>query len=198
MKSNLKLVVLGIIFIYLKSFPVLAQNKLNEAEIEHFINSLPQIYQLLMQSDSNSQALPNAKYDTEQSNIEESFMPMTDMLNNAKLQPSFTQFKLIVHNGGFSSPDNWAKTGDDIMNAHAAYYRKRNYPDTSQLIIDLEQKLSDIKSNQFISSEQKNVLINKLEKSIELINDPNYNGEEYISMISPYIERLNSLFEEFQ
>jgi hypothetical protein len=84
------------------------------------------------------------------------------------------------------------------MNAHAAYYRKRNYPDTSQLIIDLEQKLSDIKSNQFISSEQKNVLINKLEKSIELINDPNYNGEEYISMISPYIERLNSLFEEFQ
>jgi len=55
-----------------------------------------------------------------------------------------------------------------------------------------------IKNNKFISQEQKQTLINKIEKSIEMIDDPNYNDDENISIISPYIKQLNSLFEEFQ
>jgi len=79
----------------------------------------------------------------------------------------------------------------------------KNYNGETLLSIDevkkyMSEDLMKIKINKFISSKQKQVLINKIKNSMALLNDPNYIDNENISIISPFIGRLNLLFKETQ
>jgi hypothetical protein len=100
------------------------------------------------------------------------------------------------------NPKEWASTGDKIMMAYSAYQMKNYDRETAPTIGEIKQNMSEdlikIKINKFISPKQKQVLINKIENSMALLSDPNYIDNENISIISPFIGRLNSLFKETQ
>lgn len=128
--------------------------------------------------------------------------PITDSLVLAKKHPTYPKLEMIVKSSGFQTVEEWAATGDQIMLAYSAYYIKNSEDPNAQsidvLLNDLNSKRDQIEKNQFISTEQKNILKEKVENSIALLNDPNYIDNENIKILSPYIKRLNSLFKEQQ
>jgi hypothetical protein len=173
-----------------------AQNSLNNLEIEHFINTLPAINALVNEFESdNEQQINNLPTDFSRT-------PITDSLNVVRTPQTLAEFTSIINRSGFSSAELWAQAGDKIIMAYSAYHLKypqnASAPNPEEIKLDLTSQLTNIKRNQFISNEQKQTLINKIQNSIALLSDPNYIDSENISIISPYIDRLNSLLKEYQ
>lgn len=186
---------------FLNFFPTLAQTTLQKAEIEQYIDALPQIYALSQTTQPNDQE-QGIQTPISLKTDEFSRTPISDSLVLLKEQPTYEKFNTIVMKAGFLSTEGWASAGDKIMIAYSAYHLKHPINKASPTIdvikSDMQEQLKLIEANQFISGEQKQTLLNKIQNSMALLNDPNYIDSENISIISPYIERLNSLFEEYQ
>ena len=183
-----------------------AQNSLNKENIENYIETIPELRQLEIAAQSEKTESPDEAETSpplvQNFNGDFSRTPISDILSELKKQPFYDDFKSIIEKHNFESPETWAKTGDMIMMAYSAYHLKnppvKNAPSVDTVLEDLAQKSKNIESNPYISSEQKQTLLNKLKNSIALLNDPNYIENNNISVISPYIARLNSLFKEPQ
>ena len=195
-KLNLAfLVFFQIFFIF---FPATAKTTLKPAEIEQYLTSLNQIQALMAHYNSQTDGTEETQLDNMPTPPDPmSQTPITDNLKRMKSHPTFSTFEEIIINIGFENSKEWAATGDRIMSAYSAHQFKisdaQNPVDIEEVRSDLNEQLSAVKNNQFISNEQKRTLINKIEKSIALITDPNYIENENILIIKPYIERLNSL-----
>jgi len=193
--------IISIIFVFFSFFlnftPTIAQNALNEAEIENYLATLPLIEAIVSEENAN---LSIEETDITRSGI--SLTPITDSLELARHQPTYPKFLKIIENAQFNSPSHWANVGDNIMMAYSAFHLKSQETtgasNIEAIIKDLTEKLANIEKNQFISSDQKQLLIEKIQNSMALISDPNYINSENISIISPYIDRLNSLFKDYQ
>ncbi|MEZ5758302.1 MAG: hypothetical protein R3D86_08785 [Emcibacteraceae bacterium] len=173
-----------------------AQNVLNKDEIEKYLNAMPQIRQLAETYEKNlgeeQKTLPG------QDEISSfSMTPLTDSLEEIRNLPTYEDFLKIIKSVGFNNPEEWASVGDRVMMAYSAFQLKnppnQSSPDLNKLKDTLTDDLENLKKNQFISIEQKQYLINKLQKSIALLNDPNYINSRNIPVIAPYVERLGSL-----
>ena len=190
--------IISVFFLFFLSFPpTFAQNALNEADIENYLETLPLIAAIVSEEDAQPFIGETSITQTEISRT-----PITDSLELAKHQPTYPKFLEIIENAQFTSPSDWANVGDNIMMAYSAFYLKsQETTDTSNIEAitrDLAEKLANIEKNQFISAAQKQLLIEKIQNSMALISDPNYINSENISIISPYIDRLNSLFKDYQ
>ena len=190
--------IISVFFLFFLSFPpTFAQNALNEADIENYLETLPLIAAIVSEEDAQPFIGETSITQTEISRT-----PITDSLELAKHQPTYPKFLEIIENAQFASPSHWANVGDNIMMAYSAFYLKsQETTDTSNIEAitrDLAEKLANIEKNQFISAAQKQLLIEKIQNSMALISDPNYINSENISIISPYIDRLNSLFKDYQ
>jgi len=178
-----------------------AQNSLDGNKIEQYLSTLPLLAQLeekYIASDNKEKNQNSSMLDTTTT----SYTPVTDTLILLENHPSYESFRVIVTNAKFLNPKEWASTGDKIMMAYSAYQMKNYDRETAPTIGEIKQNMSEdlikIKINKFISPKQKQVLINKIENSMALLSDPNYIDNENISIISPFIGRLNSLFKETQ
>lgn len=208
MKMKVLILNITVVLFTINIFSAHAQNILVKSDIEKYLSTLTPLKNLAKINVGNPEDETEIKDQTEDippplfdpSNI--SRTPVTDTLEYTKNHPTFAEFSMIIDKAGFSSPDQWADIGDKIMMAYSAYNLK-NPPsseaaDLNEVKRDLAKKLEAVRKNQFISKQQKETLIKKLQNSIELINDPNYIDSENISMISLYIEQLNSHFKEEQ
>ncbi len=197
MKNQLLNIIFTFFLFFLSFPPTFAQNALNEADIENYLATLPLIAAIVSEEDT----VPNIE-ETNITQSEISRTPITDSLEFAKQQPTYPKFLEIVENAKFTSPSHWADVGDNIMMAYSAFYLKSQETTSTSNIEaitrDLAEKLANIEKNQFISPAQKQLLIKKIQNSMALLSDPNYINSENISIISPYIDRLNSLFKDYQ
>ena len=196
MKSSFFIYILTFIYIIFSFITASAQNTLNRPEIEKFISTLPSI-NALVKVNEGEEAIQNSNVPSDITHT-----PITASLKLLRAQTSFPEFTTILNRAGFSSPEQWANIGDKVMMAFSAYQLKNppnaSAPSIEEIKQDLNSRLNNIKNNQFISNEQKQTLINKIQNSMALISDPNYIDNENISIISPYIDRLNSLLKEYQ
>ncbi len=187
-------------FIFLLFSPALAQNLLQKSEIDQYINSVRELNQLRPAqpeiNNSKTQLVPRSG---DQQNI--SMTPITDNLEFLRTQPNYEAFKSTIRKYGFSTPENWANVGDKVMMAYSAYHLKNDVtkgaPSVSEILTDMQEQQTNIKNNPYITQEQKLGLLNKIQNSMALLRDPNYINSENISVIGPYIERLDSLFKEY-
>ncbi len=182
-----------------------AQSTLNRVDVEKYLETLP----LLRVLSEKYEAEKTLQADQQETILEEpsiiSRTPITDSLEITKDHSTFPEFIDIIKKAGFSSPQQWANAGDQIMLSYSAYRLKNTVLNThdgaaniTDIKKDMAEKLDVIKKNKFIDKGQQEVLIKKIENFMELINDPNYIDNENITIITPYIDRLNLLFKEFQ
>lgn len=202
MKKTVLTLNLAVLLFVINIFSAFAQNPLNNTDVENYLSSLPLLDALAenYEQDIKDQTEEITPPPIDPSDI--SRTPVTDNLAFIEKHPTFDEFKNIISTAGFASADQWANVGDKIMMAYSAYQLKNPaIQATANLNIiknKLIENLESIKKNQYISTQQKEMLINKIQNSMELINDPNYIDSENISIISPYIARLNSHFKEAQ
>jgi len=199
-KISLRASVTFFLFLF-NYFPALAQDILNITEIEQYLVTYPQIHKISQEYEaSNEEEEIDKPVILDQDEF--SRTPISDNLDQLRTHPTFEKFTDIIKKAGFSSPRQWASAGDKIMMAYSAYQIKHPQQETAPSIEEIKKDMDEqrnlIEKNQFISNEQKQSLINKIENSMALLSDPNYIDSENISIISPYIERLNSLFKEYQ
>lgn len=187
--------------IFLNFFPAHAQNTLDTIKIEQYLSTLPSLERLEEKYKASDNG-ENEEYPSMLDSSELTRTPITNGLTLLRDHPSYEEFKVIVANANFSDLEEWASTGDKIMMAYSAYQLKHpetaNAPSIDEIKNNMQEDLEKISKNQFISTEQKQSLINKIENSMALLNDPNYIDSENISIISPFIGRLNTLFKEYQ
>lgn len=202
MKKTVLTLNLAVLLFVINIFSAFAQKPLNNTDVENYLSSLPLLDALAenYEQDIKDQTEEITPPPIDPSDI--SRTPVTDNLAFIENHPTFDEFKNIISTAGFASADQWANVGDKIMMAYSAYQLKNPaIQATANLNIiknKLIENLESIKKNQYISTQQKEMLINKIQNSMELINDPNYIDSENISIISPYIARLNSHFKEAQ
>lgn len=181
-------------------FTANAQNKLNSADIDNYLTSLKNISTMLKRYIKENQTEESAVLNSLPPIDELSKTPITDSLAHVKSHPTYPNLEMIIKSSGFETVEEWANVGDQIMLAYSAYYLKNTQDPAAmpinEMINDLDEQLEQIENNMFISIEQKNLLIEKVENSIAMLNDPNYIDNENIKILSPYIKRLNTLFKE--
>lgn len=201
MKLKFTKFIIPIMMFFLNFFPVMAQSTLQNKKIEQYIGVFPQIYALSKTTQPNEMEKETQPPISLQSD-KLSRTPVSDNLTLLKETSTYDEFSKIIMRAGFLSTEEWASTGDKIMMAYSAYHLKypmnKDTPSIDVIKMDMQDQLKSIETNQFISNEQKQTLINKIQNSMALLNDPNYIDGENISIIRPYIERLNSLFKEYQ
>ncbi|HPF46028.1 MAG: hypothetical protein KDF58_09975 [Alphaproteobacteria bacterium] len=189
-----KILILALFFLNIS--PSFAQDILNRDEIEKYLKAMPQIRQLAETYEKNIDDEQKISPELDETSSV-SMTPLTDSLDEIKSLPTYEDFLKIIKNIGFNSPEEWASVGDRMMMAYSAFQLKnppnQSSPDLSKLKETLADDLENLKKNQFISSEQKQFLVNKLQKSIAMLNDPNYINSPNIPVIAPYVERLSSL-----
>jgi len=187
--------------IFLNFFPAHAQDTLDTIKIEQYLSTLPSLERLEEKYKASDNG-ENEEYPSMLDSPEMTRTPITNGLTLLRDHPSYEEFKVIVTNANFSNPEQWASTGDKIMMAYSAYQLKNpenaDAPSIDEIKKNMQEDLEKISTNQFISAEQKQTLINKIENSMALLNDPNYIDSENISIISPFVGRLNTLFKEYQ
>lgn len=170
-----------------------AQNSLKSVDIEKYLTTLPLIEKLIRDYNDTKKESAIDSDTTIINNSGLSHTPISDSLEIAKMHPTYSDFLKIVKNAGFSSDDEWAKTGDKIMFAYSAYNLQKMGGGVDEAVSNLAEKLEIVKSNKFISTEQKLILTENIENSMALMNDPNYINNDNIQILKPYIERLESL-----
>ncbi len=168
---------------------------LDKAQVEQYLSTLPKIRVLKDDDDSSeeSNALTQGDYEDDYMT---SRTPISDNLERMKDHSTFEDFTRIIKNEGFETPQAWASVGDEIMLAYSAYYISNPIDKDAPSLEEMKQELSEqqekIEKNQFIMRDQKELLLNKIENSMALLNDPNYIDNPNISIIRPFIGRLNS------
>lgn len=203
MKNKINILYCSFFLFFFIFSNVSAQNGLNNTVIENYIATIPELRELERASQI---AKPESNEEADQTppkkNTELSRTPVSDSLEYLQTQPFYEDFVHIINKYNFPNPKDWASTGDMIMMSYSAYHLKNppngNAPSIEALIKDLNDQKIKIEKNPYISMQQKQTLLNKLKNSIAMLNDPNYIENNNISVISPYIERLNSLFKEPQ
>ena len=203
MKNKNILVIMSLILFLFNHSIALAQDQLTNVEIERYLSSITSLQLLDTQIEAESE---NDDQVVESQFFEEtgtmSLTPITDSLSKITTHPTYDRFTEIIKRTGFSSPQQWASAGDRIMIAYSAYQLKNppqnNGANMGAITDEMQASLERIEKNQFISSEQKQILKNKIKNSMALMSDPNYIENENIPIISPYIARLNSLFKDYQ
>ena len=203
MKNKNILVIMSLILFLFNHSIALAQDQLTNVEIERYLSSITSLQLLDTQIEAESE---NDDQVVESQFFEEtgtmSLTPITDSLSKITTHPTYDRFTAIIKRTGFSSPQQWASAGDRIMIAYSAYQLKNppqnNGANMGAITDEMQASLERIEKNQFISSEQKQILKNKIQNSMALMSDPNYIENENIPIISPYIARLNSLFKDYQ
>ncbi|MCC3861468.1 hypothetical protein [Pseudemcibacter aquimaris] len=202
MKNTLNTLKISFFLIFLNFFTANAQNPLNSSEIERYLSSLKTIETALnayekQNPDAEKESILNLS-----PNDMPSKTPISGNLKSLEAHPTYPNFIEAIKKHNFNSAAEWANTGDRIMNAHAAYHLNNPPPGDNKSIADIinemESQKETIAKNRYISNDQKQTLLQKIENGVALLNDPNYINNENIKIISPYIKRLNSLFEEPQ
>lgn len=175
--------------------PAYAQNALNETEIEKYLSTLPKLRTLNAIEPEETDSTRLAEGQTQNDELV-SHTPISDNLERMRNHSTFDSFSEIVIEAGFDNPAQWAAVGDKIMLAYNAYFLTNpadsNAPSLEEMKQDLSEQQKSVSANQFITPEQKKLLLNKIENSMAMLNDPNYIANENISIIRPFIGRLNS------
>lgn len=196
----IKTIKITFFFIFMIFFNANAQNTLNTADIDNYLTSLKNISSMMKKYNTEIQTQENTDLTSLPPLDELSKTPISDTLEYVKSLPTYSNFEMIIKSAGFETTEEWAYIGDKIMLAYSAYYLKnpqdKNAISIDEFINDLNAKSDQIKNNMFISNEQKNFLVEKIENSIAMLKDPNYIDNENIKILSPYIKRLNTLFKE--
>lgn len=181
-----------IFFIFI---PANAQITLSDADIEKYLSTLPKLQTLIASPDPEDNPMESRDLNSQNENLT-SRTPISDNLERMKNHPTYDMFSRIVNDAGFETPADWAAIGDEIMMAYSAYLIKNpvdnNAPTLDEMKKDLAEQLSKVEGNQFITLENKELLINKIENSIAMLNDPTYITNKNIPIIRPYIGRLTS------
>ncbi len=181
-----------IFFIFI---PANAQITLSDADIEKYLSTLPKLQTLIASPDPEDNPMESRDLSSQNENLT-SRTPISDNLERMKNHPTYDMFSRIVNDAGFETPADWAAVGDEIMMAYSAYLIKNpvdnNAPTLDEMKKDLAEQLSKVEGNQFITLENKELLINKIENSIAMLNDPTYITNKNIPIIRPYIGRLTS------
>lgn len=173
----------------------IAQNVLNETEIEKYLATLAKLQTLnvIEPEDDDSTGFADGQ---SQNDELVSYTPISDNLERMRNHSTFDSFSEIVIKAGFENPSQWAEVGDKIMLAYNAYFLTNpvdsNAPTLEEMKQDLSEQQKSVNANQFITPEHKKLLLNKIENSMAMLNDPNYIANENISIIRPFIGRLNS------
>jgi hypothetical protein len=201
-RDFIHIVFLTFILIFSSFLPSQAENSLKPEQIKRYLNSLVKIKELINGPESENQAPQKESIPLPNNTDNQSLTPISDTLEHIKNHHTFKSFEKIILISGFSTIEQWADVGDNIMMTYSAYHLintpKEQTENISDIKIDLSNDLKKIESNKFINPEQKKFLIEKIQNSIALLADPNYINNGNIKIISPYIKRLNTLFEEHQ
>lgn len=202
MKGTLNILKISFFFVFLNFFPANAQKTLESDEIEQYLRSLTTIKRSFETLESQNQTDEEESIPVVSQYDDTSLTPISDNLDTLRNHPTYPDFIDAVKKHGFSSAAEWADVGDRVMNAVAGYYLNNPPPGVDKTIADLIEDMNNqkelIANNKYISSKQKQTLLEKIENRVALLNDPNYINNENIKIIRPYIKRLNSLFEEPQ
>ena len=198
----IKTVKMTFFFIFIHFFTANAQNTLKSADIDNYLTSLKSISSMMERYNKENKPKEDMELKTLPPIDDLSKTPITDSLVYVKSHPTYSSLEMIVQSSGFQSVEEWANVGDNIMLAYTAFHIKNpagsDAMPIEEMINDLTVQRDQISKNLFISSEQKNILTEKIENSIAMLNDPNYINNENIKILSPYMKRLNSLFKEQQ
>jgi hypothetical protein len=186
--------------IFMHFFTANAQNTLKSNDIDNYLTSLKSISSMMERYNKENKPKEDTELETLPTIGDLSKTPITDSLAYVKSHPTYSSLEMIVQSSGFQSVEEWANVGDNIISAYTAFYLKysagSDAKSIEETINDLTAQRDQISKNLFISSEQKNILTEKIENSIAMLNDPNYINNENIKILSPYMKRLNSLFKE--
>ncbi len=176
-------------------FPANSQTTLRDTDIEKYLSTLPKIQSLITSSDPENIQPQRSDLNFQSENLT-SRTPISDNLERMQNHPTYGFFSKIVKDAGFENPTHWAAIGDEIMMAYGAYLINNppnsNAPTLEDMKRDLAEQLVKVEKNQFITTEHKELLLNKIQNSIVMLNDPTYIANENISIIRPYIGRLTS------
>lgn len=202
MKKLTRIFSLYIFLFFLNFFSLNAQIPLKTYKINQYISTISQLDTMMTEYKNDN---PDEKNEEETTSLilnSASLTPITDGLMEAKTHPTYAKFNDIITEADFSSAGEWASTGDMIMTSYSAYHLKKAIDEGRASLEEMKKEMiadrDNITKNQFISLKQKELLLNKIQNSVALISDPNYIDNENLSIISPYIERLDSLFKEYQ
>lgn len=191
-KASIVIIFFSLFFIFSHAY---AQDTLIKSDIERYLATLPRLQSLNEATPLDNDSPAPSDIQNQESSLT-SQTPITDNLRRMRNHPSFDKFTTIVQEAGFEDPTEWALVGDQIMTAYSAYLITNpidnDAPTLDKMKQDLKGLLKKVEGNQFITPENKELLLNKIKNSMAMLNDPNYIANENISTIRPYIGRLTS------
>jgi len=132
-------------------------------------------------SGKNGSSLPN-------------FAPMSDALNGMKGHPAYGKFQSILHNAGFSSPEQWAHIGDRVMRAYMSRNMIKSM--TPQKRLEMMKTIEEVEKNEYLSSETKKHLLNSMKAATAMADHLPAEIKADQEALKPSLARLDRLFKE--
>ncbi|MBL4802929.1 MAG: hypothetical protein JKY45_13670 [Emcibacter sp.] len=185
------------IFLFLGSLSALhAETHLSGNDIQHFMNAMKPLQKL------------GDKYDFEENNNKSAedqapmvapddftnFTPMSQSLTEITGHKAYGEFEAIVHNAGFSSPQQWATVGDRVMKAYMSL--KMIAELTPEKLQEMQVSIEEVKKNEYLSPEMKTQILGSLNQMIAMTTNLSEHDKADQKTLKPYLTKLERLFEE--
>lgn len=132
-------------------------------------------------SKGNNPSLPN-------------FAPMSHALTKMKGHPAYGKFQSILHNAGFSSPEQWARIGDRIMRAYMSRNMLKSM--TPQKTLEIMKTIEEVEENEYLSSETKKHLLNSMKAATAMTRHIPAEIKADQDALKPSLAKLDRLFKE--
>lgn len=153
---------------------------LTEQQVERYLKSMPQ-----------SQAL-SKKYDDGQRKKIDPHLPLTSALKLMHSQgPAYDGLKKLAIEHGFSSAEEWADVGDRVM---TAYLFLSSSLSPEQIEQGYQQGVSNIKKDPKLSDVQKQMILQRMEKTHTKNQDRRINAQPDLPALAPYKATLEQVY----
>lgn len=162
---------------------------LSKDDIQHFMNAMKPLQELGQKYEFDENKDPPAE-----NTGFTGFSPMTRALEDVKGHASYEEFNIIIHDAGFSSPEQWADVGDRVIRAYTALKVAREMtPEKKQKMM---KNIEEVKKNEYLSPELKKQLLESLSQSMTMTDNINAGTKADQESLKPYLDQLERLFEE--
>ncbi len=166
-----------------------AATPLGEDDIQNFMKAMKPLQELGDKYDfENNEDGPSENLDLDE------FSPMSHALENVKEHESYEEFKTIILQAGFSSPQQWASVGDRVLRAYTSLRIIEEM--TPERIEEMLKSVEEVKKNQYLSPEIKKQLLESLSQTMTMKENISQSTKADQEALKPYLAKLERLFEE--
>lgn len=185
--SPLSLLISAVILTCLLISPTAFAQSLTEKTVRSFLDSLQAAEPVMMEHEEELEALADQSDDTDFSAI------FSSGLEQMKGHAMYQDLESLVKRHGFSSIEQWAKTGDQIFQAWFALEMDEQRPAAQQ---EMQQALAEIESSPHMTPEQKEQMKAMMGSAMTTMNQASDVPSETKRAVRPFMDELRAMSED--